>query len=179
MVHANPAGCELLAGVGVSSPGALHSRHGAKAVGMALKSKSGGLERFLADAQKRAAESVSVQVGFFEGAAYPDGTPVAAVAAYNEFGTDKSPPRPFFRNTIAERSPGWSKLVAAALKASDGNLAATAGIVGAQIEEEVKETISNFTDPPNAPSTIARKKSEKPLVDKGDMLQSVSHEVKS
>ena len=47
-----------------------------------------------------------VTVGFYRTAKYPDGTPVAAVAAWNEFGTKGGgwggpiPERPFFRTAI-------------------------------------------------------------------------------
>ena len=54
-----------------------------------------------------------VAVGFMEGATYPDGTPVAAVAFWNEFGKEGQPPRPFFRQMIAAESPGWPKKMAA------------------------------------------------------------------
>ena len=62
-----------------------------------------------------------LNVGFFEGATYPhsngssagnpypDGTPVAAVAAFNEFGTDRIPPRPFMRQTIAKNQAAWGE----------------------------------------------------------------------
>jgi hypothetical protein len=54
-----------------------------------------------------------VAVGFMEGATYPDGTPVAAVAFWNEFGKGVQSeegnyfqmPRPFFRNMIAGPPP--------------------------------------------------------------------------
>ena len=41
-----------------------------------------------------------VEIGFFETAKYPNGTSVAAVAAFNEFGTVKLPERAFFRTAI-------------------------------------------------------------------------------
>jgi hypothetical protein len=48
-----------------------------------------------------------LQVGFMENAdPYPDGTPVALVAAVQEFGSPSNgiPPRPFMRPAVAERS---------------------------------------------------------------------------
>ena len=51
--------------------------------------------------QAKSAQRVDdVQVGFFATAKYDNGTPVAAVAAYNEFGTKRIPERPFFRQAI-------------------------------------------------------------------------------
>ncbi len=45
-----------------------------------------------------AADKSDLQVGWFESAKYDDGTPVAGVAAIQEFGSAKNriPPRPFF-----------------------------------------------------------------------------------
>ena len=56
-----------------------------------------------------------VDVGFFSTATYPDGTPVAAVAAWNEFGTQRGgrphiPERPFFRRAIKSMRPGVVRL---------------------------------------------------------------------
>ena len=53
-----------------------------------------------------------VTVGFYKTATYPDGTPVAAVAAWNEFGTKGGgwggpiPERPFFRQTVRKSPVG-------------------------------------------------------------------------
>ena len=51
------------------------------------------------------ARDPKVDVGFLEGALYPDGTSVALVAAVNEFGAPSrgQPPRPYFRRMIAAR----------------------------------------------------------------------------
>ena len=58
------------------------------------------LQRLLREAGKGGVSGV--KVGFFSTARYEDGTPVAAVAAWNEFGTETIPERPFFRNALAE-----------------------------------------------------------------------------
>ena len=74
--------------------------------------RTGGkkLERFLREAGKGGVSSVAV--GFFADAKYQDGTPVAAVAAWNEFGTKNIPERPFFRNALAESERGVSNILA-------------------------------------------------------------------
>ena len=58
------------------------------------------LRRFLREA-KSASRVKATEVGFFSEARYPDGTPVPAVAAWNEFGTTRIPERPFFRQALA------------------------------------------------------------------------------
>jgi hypothetical protein len=48
-------------------------------------------------------ESLQVKAGFIDGATYPDGTPVAMVAAVDEWRSSQKPAtRPFFRNAIAQ-----------------------------------------------------------------------------
>ncbi|MCK5610550.1 hypothetical protein KAR91_52235 [Candidatus Pacearchaeota archaeon] len=42
----------------------------------------------------------SLSVGFFSNSQYPDGTPVASVAMWNNNGTDRIPERPFFTKGI-------------------------------------------------------------------------------
>ena len=53
-----------------------------------------------------------------------------------------------------------------------------ADIIGARAAAVMKNTIRDFDDPPNAPSTIAKKKSANPLVDTGLMMQSVTWDVR-
>ena len=49
--------------------------------------------------------------------------------------------------------------------------------IGIVAESDIKQKISSIYSPPNAPSTIAKKGSSKPLIDSGFMLASVSHGV--
>lgn len=53
-----------------------------------------------------------------------------------------------------------------------------ADMIGAKAAAVMKNTIRDFDNPPNAPSTIARKKSDNPLVDTGLMMQSVTWDVR-
>jgi hypothetical protein len=121
----------------------------------------------------------SVKVGFLSGATYPDGTPVPEVAAYNEFGvsTRGQPPRPFFRNAIAENKNGWSRAIAANYKATDYDVEVTLDRMGQLIKAQIQESIRNFIDPPLAPSTVVRKGFSKALIDTAHMLNSVDYEV--
>ncbi|QHC34153.1 hypothetical protein [Komagataeibacter xylinus] len=145
-----------------------------------------------------------VRVGFLEGKSYPDGTPVAQVAAWNEFGTKTAPPRPFMRNTISAHSEQWGDALSAALKSTDYDAKKSLEVVGMVIEGQIRDEISNLNDPPNAPLTNLLKDrfprgdystedflqavhdlkngetapEGKPLVWSGLMRQDVSHEVK-
>ena len=120
-----------------------------------------------------------VEVGFMSGASYPDGTSIAAVAAFNEFGTANSPPRPFFRNAIVKNSGKWPKNVATALKANSYDAVAALDSVGFEIEDEIRLEIRSNTPPPNAPSTVAAKGFSRTLIADGTMLNSVTHNARS
>lgn len=119
----------------------------------------------------------SVEVGFLDGATYPDGTPVAAVAFWNEFGTSTSPARPFFRNMIAAESPSWPDKLAAAYKATGGDGQKSLALMGEDIDGALKQSINDFSTPGNAPSTIAAKGFDKPLIDTGHMVNSTGYRV--
>ena len=120
-----------------------------------------------------------VKVGFLEGATYPDGTPVAAVAAFNEFGVPRrgQPPRPFFRNMIQQKGPTWSAAIAGLMKAHNNDVAKVLDLTGQAVAGQLRQSIVDLVDPPLAPSTVARKGNAKPLVDTGHMLNSVDYEV--
>lgn len=144
---------------------------------MATLSGGGKLEQALADIVKRMKGAVNV--GFLEGATYPDsGLPVAQVAFWNEFGTTKIPPRPFFRAMIAKESPGWSVLVgkAAAYYQYDGKMVLK--LMGEKIAEQLQQSIVGWQEPPNAPYTVEQKGFNKPLIHTGHMQNSIGYEVK-
>lgn len=137
----------------------------------------------LADLARQFDQPRKLKVGFLKGGKYytdKDGTPVAAVAAWNEFGVPvhNQPPRPFFRIMIAEQAPKWGKMAAALLKANDGDVDATLDIMGQEIQGRIKESINALMEPPLAASTIAKKKgNDKPLIDTAIMVNAVSFEV--
>lgn len=119
----------------------------------------------------------SVRVGFMEGATYPDGTPVAAVAYWNEYGGPERPPRPFFRKMIATESPTWADKMAALAKSKKYDGPAVLAMMGEDIKGALQQSINDFTDPPLAKSTVDAKGFAKPLIDTGHMLNSVAYEV--
>jgi hypothetical protein len=119
----------------------------------------------------------SVRVGFLESATYPDGTPVAAVAFWDEFGTTTAPARPFFRTTITEKSSEWADRLAKSAVHFEYDSDKILNLMGQTIAEDIQQSIVGWTDPENAPSTVAKKGFNKPLIDKGVMQRSVDYEV--
>jgi len=144
---------------------------------------SGGqkLEAALRDLAEKLSKPATLRVGFLENAKYPDGTPVAMIAAINEYGAPSrgQPPRPFFRRMIDAKQGEWAPAIAALLKANDNDAAKTLEIAGAAIAGQLRQSIIDLLEPALAPSTIRRKGFDKPLIDTGHMLNSVDHEVKT
>ena len=118
-----------------------------------------------------------LRVGFINSATYPDGTNVAQVAFNNEYGTDKAPPRPFMRNTIADKKKDWIALVAPLVRQVGAEKAMLQ--LGEVIKGDLVFTILNFTNPPNAEATVKKKGFDKPLVDTAQMSRSITYEFTS
>ena len=134
------------------------------------------LQRLLREAGKGGVSGV--KVGFFSTARYEDGTPVAAVAAWNEFGTETIPERPFFRNALAESERSVGRILQAGLDTKKMVVGERlAGRVGAHVQGKIQDSITALKEPPNAPETVRRKGSSDPLLDTGTLRNSVAWEV--
>lgn len=127
----------------------------------------------------------TVRVGILETQTYPakngkDGkgdVSVAQVAYWNEYGTATIPARPFFRNTIAEKQDEWADNAASRLQQADGDVGKALALIGEDVKDDIVETIQNFREPENAPSTVKKKGFNKPLIDTGDLWQAIQSEV--
>jgi hypothetical protein len=114
----------------------------------------------------------------------PAGFDLVALAATHEYGSSDGhvPERSFLRRTLNLKREVFA---AAAAKIARGLLADKLDfrkgldILGALGATEVKKTITEGegVPPPNAPSTVARKGSSRPLVDTGRMLNAITWEV--
>ena len=128
-----------------------------------------------------------VEAGFFEDSTYADknGTKVAWVAAWNEFGTltksgkEHTPPRPFMSDTSKENNSKWLKTFGQQLVKSNYDVKRACNIVGLQMQGDIKNRISKANEfyAPNAPSTVAAKGKESVLRDTSIMLASVQFKV--
>jgi len=157
---------------------------------VAVISLSGGakLERYLAGIQANVTKASKVDIGFMKESPYPDGTSLAKVAIWNEFGkagkkneagdiTGYQPPRPYFRNMIAKHSGEWGEQLSAFLEANDLDAQIALNKMGGIISNELKQSIHDLVDPPLAQVTIDKKGDDKPLIETAHMYQSVHHEV--
>ena len=136
-------------------------------------------------------KGTEVKVGFFEGSAYPDGTPVPMVAAIQNYGAPAVgiPPRPFFSNMIKEKGPTWGDALAVIAKRNDYDMAKSMAEMGELIGGQLGQSIIDTNSPPLAKETIlaraggskrGRVKSPtigKPLIDTGTMINSIGYQV--
>lgn len=141
-----------------------------------------------------------VRVGFFQGVRYEDGTPVAAVARYNEFGAlaagrYRIPPRPFMRPALhanrAALTERLRQLYRKALREGTSTMDALA-LFGEYATEKVRSQIDATTSPANSyvtvhggwlstadgkPFYVEPKRGTHPLKDTGFMQDSVTYQI--
>lgn len=154
------------------------------------------LEKYLKEISSIRAQ---VKIGFFEGAKYPNGTPVAVVAFKNETGSGGNPRRPFMHRTLQKNQRKWVRGIASNLKGKRFARPAVKNaysLCGQVAVGDIKETISSWPagDPRmNRKSTIMAKAERakrgkrgrnsvpidpsRALIDTGRMIASVTYKV--
>ena len=125
-------------------------------------------------------KKLQVRVGYQEGEKFydEDGKKVDLldVAMFNELGTSRTPSRPFMRDSVDDNADGISSSCKSKLRAiANGSKTAEEVLkeIGVMQVGLVQKSIREGDFAPNAPSTIKRKGSDKPLIDTGQMRQSV------
>jgi hypothetical protein len=133
---------------------------------------------------RRISKKPYVDVGVIgnKGAAVHKGTKAtnAEIASWMEFGTETVPARSFIRGTIDARANEIYRLIKKLLRDSVlGKRPALDGlkILGLSVVGMIQQFISDGIDPPNSPATIKAKGSSTPLIDTGQMRQSINSEV--
>jgi len=115
-----------------------------------------------------------VEVGLFDNAA------ITEYGFYNEFGTRTIPARSFIRSTLDQNRRRYQQII------EDGlNQAMLAGVpltrmlnkLGTTQSRDIKRKITSLRTPPNAPSTIASKGFNNPLIETGAMRNAIRHRV--
>ena len=125
--------------------------------------------------------SGTVRVGFLESSIYPvnekgKSLPVATVAFWNNFGTSRAPARPFFSNTVRDKSPEWGNDLAKIAAAVGYETRAVLAAMGARIKDQIVKAIVDWPAD-NAPSTVRIKGFNKGLIHRGTMQREVGYEV--
>ena len=131
-----------------------------------------------------------VTAGFLDTAKYSDGTPVASVAAQNEFGNPAKniPSRPFFRNAIKANEQKWGDVAGRLIESAiAGKISESQALeqLGAMIKGDIQESILDGDFESLKKSTLDARQSRKrtagvgskPLIDTGHMMRSVDYVV--
>lgn len=132
-----------------------------------------------------------VDIGFFPEAKYVDGTQVASVAMWDEFGTESDdgkkliPPRPFLIPTYEENKKKWFEMFKSELnkqieKNQKIDVIKILKKIGFVAQKSVQEKIDWWAAqgvPRNAASTIEKKGFDSPLIQDGHMRESVDSKV--
>lgn len=137
----------------------------------------------------------AAMVGWFESATYDDKdeTPVAFVAAQNEYGNPakRIPARPFMRPTVIEKRTEWQGVIdRMANRILEGKASSDDAltVIGEKAAADIREKITDIWEPELSPVTIKNRLSRyrnqnkvgnlyKPLVDTGHMLATLTSRV--
>lgn len=144
--------------------------------------KGAGLKALEVRIREMGKKKVVVGVSAATNGVRDDGLSNATIAAAHEFGVPGHiPERSFLRSTLNENKDKATKLLIRELKGdiSQGDFSGRAfAIVGENLSGEVKRKIQSGIEPALDPETVRRKGSSKPLIDTGNLLQSITYEVR-
>ncbi len=117
-------------------------------------------------------------VGVPSGPVEADGTSLAEVALWTEFGTETAPERPFMRGGIREGTPEIKRVARhdlALLAEGSGTMETVLGRMGEVGAGAIKRYMTSDNFVANAPSTVAKKGSAQPTIDSGSLRSSITH----
>lgn len=125
----------------------------------------------------------SVRVGVPDGATESDGSKIAVIAATHEFGSPERgiPPRPFLAPSIIDSKAeiaALNKTELAAVVSGKRTVDESLSRTGAVAAGKVQQYIRNGSFAPLKEATKKRKGSSKPLIDTGNLVQSITFEVR-
>ncbi|QQM29298.1 hypothetical protein JET14_13275 [Martelella lutilitoris] len=118
-----------------------------------------------------------VKVGLVAGEADSDNIDKAL---WNHFGTETIPERPFLTNAMRNNTAAYRnamRMVAEKILRGETTLAIVLAKLGLKAADDVKAEITALSDPPNAASTVTQKGSSNPLIDTGEMRNSVTWKI--
>jgi len=142
-----------------------------------MKRKGSAIKK-IAEIKSALGSGKTLKVGLL-GGHYPDGTSIPLVGFWNEFGTKKSPERPFMRATLFSNKNYKDTLEAMAkgIVAGKYNKEKAFEMLGQKVKQDIQKTIVELRHPRNAKSTVLKKGSSNPLIDTGLMRSSIDYAV--
>lgn len=123
---------------------------------MAKATGGNGLGEHLDRISKGLSTAKRVRAGFTEQAKYPDGTPVAYIAAIQNFGAPAKgiPPRPFFSVAIRAYKDAWAKYLGKQLQKANYNAYTALSLTGEFMAQSIARQLTSTDAPPLSPVTI-------------------------
>jgi hypothetical protein len=118
----------------------------------------------------RSIEKRKVVAGVFTDS---NGSELIKKAFYNEFGTSRIPKRSFLRQNDIKKKVRIEEFLDI-IKSVDSVFSK----IGLQMSSIIKERIRDIRTPVNAPSTIAKKGSSNPLIDSGELINSIDFDLR-
>lgn len=123
-----------------------------------------------------------VHVGIQEGKKETDGTPVAMIAAVHEYGSPSQgiPERPFLRVAIQKNRTKYvrlNRINIVKMMRGQMQMEQALGLLGEMAKGDVVTEIKSGDFAPLKAATIKRKGSSRPLIDTGQMVQSMQWEL--
>lgn len=143
-------------------------------VSVSIKDTRGGWDRLRRELARTGNKEVVTGI---QNGEVNDGKSVAEYATYNEFGTRKTPARPFMRTYFDNNTPRLERFSAngiAQVMSGRATFMQFLNAAGVEMVDGVKKSINGGNWTPNSPVTVALKGSSKPLIDTGVMLNSVT-----
>lgn len=115
---------------------------------------------------------------------HPDaaqGVSVAEVAAFQEFGTSRNPPRPFMSALIRENRSEYMHVCKRAYKRllAGDSIASCLEEIGRWGVAKMREKIDSNVPPPLAPATVEKKGHDHALIDSETMYHSIGFQIVS
>lgn len=134
-------------------------------------------ERFIK--QLRELAELEVRIGFQSDGGSEDKADIIDIAMWNELGTENIPSRPFMRDSVDKHGSAINHMLASQ---KDTLLKGTSAerilkIVGVFQKELIQSEIEQGDFVANAPATVQKKGSDKPLIDTGRMKNSVNFQI--
>ena len=120
-----------------------------------------------------------VKVGIQAGSGSHDGVDILDIAIYNHLGTRNIPSRPFISDCFDKNQGQISEAKKRIVYRVMEGMPASTGLaqLGQWYQDVLKGHIRNGGWTPNAPATVKRKGSSRPLIDTGQLVNSVRWEI--
>lgn len=148
---------------------------------MSVERKDHGWERIKRELMQLEKHNINAGILSDKGSdAVDGGYTLAQIAAFNEFGTDRIPERPAHRTTFENSKSGLNRRLAGVVGlVAQGKISYTTGLerLGNWYTGELKQSIINWNDPPNADSTVRQKGFNNPLIETGRTVNSIDFEI--